>query len=324
MTTLRTIMVAATVVATTLALAGCSENNGTRFQGWVEADLVFVGPDEAGRVETLSVREGDTVAAGAPLFALEADLQKADVQAADAAVDEAKARLARQEAAQQRTEEIAVLQAQEQRVEASLALTTAELERQQQLSARGVTTQANLDTAKSNVNRDRAQLEEVRRQIAVARMAAREEDIAAARQALAAAKARREAAETKLARRQIKSPVAGTVQQLYFRQGELVTAGRPIVALLPPGNVKIRFFVNEALLPTIALGQTVQITCDGCTTDLTARVSFIARTAEYTPPVIYSLEERSKLVFLVEARPERPDSLRVGQPVTVALKEPKP
>ncbi len=322
MSALRILAVAAALTGA-VALAACSNDNGTRFQGWVEADLVFVGPDEAGRVEALSVREGDTVATGAPLFALEADLQKADVQAAEAAVDEAKARLARLEAAQQRKEEVAILQAQEQRVEASLALTSAELERQQQLSARGVTTQANLDAAKSNVNRDRAQLEEVRRQIAVARMAARDEDIAAARQALVAAKARREASETKLARRQIKSPVSGTVQQVYYRQGELVPAGRPIVALLPPGNIKIRFFVNEALLPKIALGQGVQVSCDGCAENLTARVSFIARTAEFTPPVIYSLEERSKLVFLVEARPERPDSLRVGQPVTVALTEAK-
>jgi HlyD family secretion protein len=313
----------ALAAAMAVLLAACSRDTGTRFQGWVEADLVFVGPDETGRVETLAVREGDTVTAGAPLFALDADLQKADLQAATASVAEAKARLARLEAAQQRKEEVAVLEAQEHRVEASLALTSAELERQLALSAKGITTQANLDTAKANANRDRAQLEEVRQQIAVARMAARDEDIAAARQALAAAEARRTSAETKLARRQVVSPAAGTVQQLYYRQGELVPAGRPIVSLLPPGNVKLRFFVPEALLPRVALGQAVRIACDGCAADLTAKISFIARTAEFTPPVIYSLEERSKLVFLVEARPETPDALRVGQPVTVTFAEPK-
>jgi HlyD family secretion protein len=304
-------------------LAACNGDTGTRFQGWVEADMVFVGPDETGRVETLAVREGDTVAAGAPLFALDADLQRADLQAAAASVAEAKARLARLEAAQQRKEEIAVLEAQEHRVEASLALTSAELERQLALSAKGITTQANLDTAKANANRDRAQLEEVRQQIAVARLAAREEDIAAARQALAAAQARRSAAETRLARRQVASPAAGSVQEVYFRQGEIVPAGRPIVSLLPPGNVKLRFFVPEALLPRVALGQAVRVSCDGCAADLTAKVSFIARSAEFTPPVIYSLEERAKLVFLVEARAEKPEALRVGQPVTVTLAEPK-
>src|SRR5262249_45655025 len=109
------------------------------------------------------------------------------------------------------------------------------------------------------------------------------------------------------------------VQQIYFRQGEMVAAGRPVLALLPPENLKVRFFVPEAKLPEIALGDLVRVNCDGCAGDLTARVSFISRTAEYTPPVIYSLEERSKLVFLIEARPDQPEKVRVGQPVSVAV-----
>jgi HlyD family secretion protein len=301
-----------------LALAACSKDTG-RLQGWVEADFVFVGPDETGRVETLAVREGDQVAAGAPLFAVDADLQQADVHTAAAQVDEARARLARVESAQQRQEEIAVLEAQESRAQAMLALSTSELDRQQSLSARGVAAQAQVDTARANFSRDKAALEEVRRQIAVGRLSARDEDIAAARQSLAAALARQTASETKLARRKLVSPVSGAVQQVYYRPGEMVPAGRPVLSILPPGNIKLRFFVAQALLPKIALGDSVEVTCDGCT-PLTARVSFIARSAEYTPPVIYSLEERNKLVFMVEARPEKPDGLRVGQPVQVALK----
>ena len=100
-------------------------------------------------------------------------------------------------------------------------------------------------------------------------------------------------------------------------------AGRPVLALLPPGNIKMRFFVPEAVLPKIALGDAVTIRCDGCQGDMPARVSFISRTSEFTPPVIYSLEERSKLVFLIEARTETPDDLRVGQPVDVSLLESK-
>jgi HlyD family secretion protein len=306
------------VLVLALTLAACGGDSG-RLQGWVEGDFVFVGPDEAGRVETLAVREGDQVAAGAPLFAVEADLQQADLGAAAAQVSEARARLARLEASQQRQEEVAVLEAQESRAQAMLALSTSELERQQSLSARGVAAQAQLDTARANFNRDKAALEEVRRQIAVARLSAREEDIAGARQTLAAAEARRSSAETKLARRKLAAPVGGPVQQIYYRPGEMVPAGRPVLSILPPGNIKLRFFVAQALLPSIALGDTVEVTCDGCQ-PLTARVSFISRSAEYTPPVIYSLEERNKLVFMVEARPEKPDGLRVGQPVQVALK----
>ena len=149
-------------------------------------------------------------------------------------------------------------------------------------------------------------------------MASREEDIAAARQSLAAALARRDAAETKLARRKLAAPVGGTVQQVYYRPGEMVPASRPVVSILPPGNIKLRFFVAQALLPKIAPGDAVTVTCDGCQA-ITAKVSFIARAAEYTPPVIYSQEERNKLVFMVEARPDAPDGLRVGQPVQVAL-----
>jgi len=305
-------------LAAALALAACREESG-QLQGWVEADLVFVGPDEAGRIEALHVREGDTVAAGAPLFAIDSELQSADLHTASAQVAEARARLARLETAQQRKEEVAVLQAQEKRAESAVQLSTLELERQQALRAKGISAQAQFDVAQANSNRDKAQLEEVRRQITVARMASHEEDIAAAKQSLAAAVARRDAAETRLARRKLAAPVDGAVQQVYYRPGEMVPASRPVVSILPPHNIKLRFFVAQALLPKIALGDAVAVACDGCRSGITAKVSFIARQAEYTPPVIYSLEERNKLVFMVEARPDTPDVLRVGQPVQVAL-----
>ena len=302
-----------------LALTACGNPNNGRMQGWIEGDFVFVGPDEMGRVETLNVREGDQVSNGAPLFSVDADLQQSDVNTTAAQVAEARARLQRLEAAQQRKEEIMVLRAQENRAEAMLQLSTAELERQQALTAKGVGTQAALDTAKANFSRDRAALDEVRRQITVAQMSSREEDIAAARQTLAAAESRKSAAETRLARRKLASPVSGAVQQIYYRPGEMVPAGRPVVSILPPGNIKVRFFIGEPLLPNIALGDTIDVTCDGCAKPVAARVSFIARSAEYTPPVIYSLEERNKLVFMIEARTETPEGLRVGQPVSVAL-----
>jgi HlyD family secretion protein len=306
-------------VVAALELAACSRQNDETFQGWVEADLVFVSPDAPGRVEQLAVREGEGVSTGAALFAVDEDLQRADVAAAVAAVAEARARLARLEAQQQRPAEVAVLEAQQERVEALLALSTAELERQKALAEKGFTPKAQLDTAQANYNRDRAALQEIRRQIIVARMASREEDIGAARQALAMAEARLNSAETKLARRRVASPVTGTVKQVYFRPGEMVPVGRPVLALLPPANIKVRFFVPQPSLPKVVLGNSVQVQCDGCNGNLPARIDFIAQTAEFTPPVVYTLEERAKLVFLVEARPVQPERLRVGQPVRVLL-----
>ena len=109
------------------------------------------------------------------------------------------------------------------------------------------------------------------------------------------------------------------MQQVYYRPGETVPASRPIVSLLPPGNIKVRFFVPETLLARIAIGDQVRVTCDGCAGEVTAPVTFISRSAEFTPPVIYSREERAKLVYLVEARPAQTEALRVGQPVSVVM-----
>ena len=142
--------------------------------------------------------------------------------------------------------------------------------------------------------------------------------------ALRQAKANLGWSETRLERRNAYSPAEGTIQQVYYRPGETVSAGKPVLALLPPQNLKFRFFAPEPLLPEIKYGETVTVSCDGCEKGQTAKVSFIARSAEYTPPVIYSLDERAKLVFLIEARPVEPEKFRVGQPVTVTLPKEAP
>jgi HlyD family secretion protein len=244
--TLAAIMLAAT-------LAGCNEKRDPGFQGWVEADMIFVSPDEAGRVTRLNVREGDAIKQGDQLYSVDDDLQKADLN----------------------------------QNKATLANAQQTYDRAASLSKTGSGTQATLDSAVSS---------------------------------LRVAEARVNTSETRLARRQGFAPVAGTIQQIYFREGEMVQAQRPVLSIMPPGNMKIRFFVSETELPKLAIGDEVKVTCDNCSEDLTAKIYFIATTAEYTPPVIYSLEERNKLVYLIQARPSRPDALRVGQPISVYLK----
>jgi len=237
-----------------LALAGCDNGKERKLQGWVEADMVFVSPDEQGRVEVLKVNEGDHVRKGELLFTVDDDLQKAELEV-------------------RRT---AVLNAQQA------------FDRAKELLKTAAGTQKTYEDAEA---------------------------------ALRQAKANLEWAQTRLARRTALSPADGTIQQIYYRPGETVQPGRPVISLLPPGNLKIRFFAPEAQLPTIKFGDNVAVSCDGCESGLTAKVTFIARSSEYTPPVIYSLEERSKLVYMIEARPAQPDKFRVGQPVTVALPE---
>ncbi len=222
------------------------------FQGWIESQLIFVGPDESGRIETLLVREGDKLAAGDPIFTLDADLQRAALAEA----------------------------------EANVANATVAYQRAKELLMRNVSSQKVFDDAEA---------------------------------VLRTAEARRNSARTRLERRKVVSPVAGPVQEVYFRVGELVPAGRPIVSLLPPGNVRVRFFVPQDRVPGLKVGDAITVTCDGCATGLTARINFISAQAEFTPPVIYSLEERARLVFRIEALPDKPDALRVGQPVSVVL-----
>jgi HlyD family secretion protein len=233
-------------------LGGCNEPRDPGFQGWVEADMIFVSPDESGRVTKLNVHEGDEVKAGEQLYAVDDDLQRADLN----------------------------------QNKATLANAQQSYDRAASLSKTGAGTQANLDSAIS---------------------------------ALRVAEARLNTSQTRLARRVGYAPVAGTIQQIYFREGETVPAQRPVLSIMPPGNIKLRFFVPEPELPKLAIGDQVRVSCDSCAADLTAKIYFIATSAEYTPPVIYSLEERSKLVYLIQARPSRPDALRVGQPISVFL-----
>jgi HlyD family secretion protein len=245
------------IMLAALVLGGCSKTNDRVLQGWVEAELIFVSPDEQGRVETLKVREGDRVKKGDVLFTVDDDLQKADVVVRNTSVINAQQGF----------------------------------DRAKELLKSSAGTQKNYDDSEA---------------------------------ALRQAKANLDWSQTRLARRNAYTPNDSTVEQIYYRPGETVPAGRPVVALLPPGNLKIRFFASQAILPTIKFGDIVDVSCDGCEKGLTAKVSFIARSAEYTPPVIYSQEERAKLVFLIEARPELPDKFRVGQPVTVTLRQESP
>jgi len=252
MTSSRPLLRIVAMVGLAAVLAGCNQSRDPGYQGWVEADMIFVSPDEPGRVTRLDVREGDEVKVGAPIYSVDDDLQKADLNQNNA----------------------------------TLANAQQTYDRAASLSKTGSGTQASLDAAVS---------------------------------ALRVAEAHVVTSQTRLARRSGFAPVAGAVQQIYFREGEMVPAQRPVLSIMPPGNMKVRFYVAEPDLPKIAIGDEVRVRCDNCAPDLTARIYFVATTAEYTPPVIYSLDERNKLVYLVQARPSRPDALRVGQPISVYL-----
>jgi len=286
----------------------------------MEAELLLVGPERGGRLVGLALEEGDRVAANAPLFAIDADLSQAARAQAVARVAEAEARLADARAAQQRPIDIAVLEAAVERAEAALDLSARDYERNRVLAQRGFVAQARLDSARAALERDRASLDEAQRRIAQARQPARSAQIEAAEAGLVQARAALREAEIGLDKLRIAAPAAGTVEQVYFRAGEVVPAGQPVVALLPPERLKVRFFLPETRLAEARIGRVVSVACDACPSGLKARISFVAREAEFTPPVILSREERARLVFMIEARPLGDVArLSAGQPIEVAF-----
>jgi HlyD family secretion protein len=218
-----------------------------------------------------------------------------------------------------REPEIEALRAELRQAQAARKLAEANLAREEALVRSGATSRLRYDEVRGAAERDRARVAEVSAQLRQAQMpVGRDAERKAGEGDVAAAKAALAQAAWRLEQKSVAAPVSGLVHETYFVEGEWVPAGRPVVALLPPGNVKLRFYVPQTALSSLAMDKELQVRCDGCPA-LAARVSFVSAQAEYTPPVLYSKESRAKLVFLVEARLDG-GALRPGQPVDVRLK----
>ena len=300
-------------------LVACSEAPPAGYPGYVEADYVRVAAPLSGSLAKLSVKKGDAVAAGAPLFILESVQEAAARAEAEARVRKAQSALADLEKAK-RPPEIAAVRAQLAQAQAALKQSEADLGRAQKLVADKFLPPQRLDETLAKRDSDRARVAELSAQLALANLPARADEIAAARAEVKAATDALAQAQWRVDQKTQTAPVGGLVNDTYYREGEWVGAGAPVASILPPSNVKIRFYVPEPRLASLRLGAPVTVRCDGCAQSVASKVSFIAPQAEYTPPVIYSRENRAKLVFMVEARPDATNAaLHPGLPVEVLL-----
>jgi HlyD family secretion protein len=301
-------------------LAGCDRPDEGRVQGYVEGEYVYVASPLAGVLETLSVQRGVQVAAGDPLFALDNTPEKA-------ALEEAKSRLAQARATLEdakkgrRPSEVEALEAQLGQARAALALSQKELARQEELTRSGATTPQDLDRARAAHDQNLQRAAQLTADLKTAQLGARSDQLAAAEANVRALEAALTTAEWSLAQKRRAAPQAGLVFDTLYREGEWVPAGRPVVVLLPPPNIKVRAFVAETRVAALHAGDAVQVLVDGVPEPLAGRISFISPRAEYTPPVIYSQENRRKLVFLIEVTfdPRLAATLHPGQPVDVEL-----
>ncbi len=300
-------------------LPGCQPAEKPRFQGYVEGEPVLIAAQQTGQLTSLNVQRGDIVAMDTPLFSQDQATEAANVSQARAQLAQAEAQLANL-ARGKRPQEIAVIEAQLKDAEAKRRLSSAQLTRQQALLAKGFVSPEALDSARTQAARDEAAVAQMKAQLASAELPGREQERAAARAQVAAAKEGLQKYAILLAQKSQRAPVAGLVQDTYFRTGEWVGPGQAVLALLPPENIKVRFFVPETELTALKTGQAVQIHVDGSATPIAATIRYISPSAEYTPPVLFSEKNRHRLVYLVEAWPKPADAPRLhpGQPVSVS------
>ncbi len=301
-------------------LAGCAPQKAGAWQGYLEGEYVHVAAPFGGQLTNLAVARGDTVRAGQLLFQLDSQSERAAVREAQERLAQAQARLDNLRKGR-RPSEIASLEAQLNRARANLELSEIELKRREQLREKDVISPAEFDTARARRDADAAQVATLKADLETARLGAREDEVRAAEADVQSLNAALAKASWDLAQKQQAAPTNAVVHDTLYRPGEFVGAGMPVVSLLPPANLKVRFFVPEPELAAIKVGQRVQVSLDGVPTPLTATVSYIATQAEFTPPVIYSQENRAKFVYLIEARfaPEPAAQLHPGQPADVRV-----
>ncbi len=302
-------------------LAACGKTPDNSWQGYVEGEFVLLASPYAGQLQKLHVRRGDQVVAGKPVFALEQENERAAREEASERLSMAQARLENLQEAR-RPAEIDAQRAELAQARTERDLAASQLAQQERLYKAGFISQARFDEVRSAHEREMSRVLAQEAQLKTAlQPVGRDAERKAAAGDVAAARAAVEQAAWRLEQKSLVAPASGLVQDTFFVEGEWVPAGRPVASLLPPGNVKARFYVAETALSSFAPGKEVTLRCDGCP-DVTAKVSYISSQAEYTPPVLYGKDTRQKLMFLIEARPDPRDGagMRPGQPIDVKLK----
>ena len=302
-------------------LAGCGEKSTGSFQGYIEGEYVYVAAPLGGALTNLAVARGDSVKAGQILFELERQSEADALAQAEKNLAQAQAQLDDLLKGKRPTE-IASLEAQLAQAAANLKLSAAQFARREKLDATDVVSKEELDQVRAQNDASQAQVNQLTADLATAKLGGRDDAIRAAQAAVESQKAALDKAKWAFDQKQQFAPANASVHDTLYRQGEFVAAGNPVVVLLPPENLKVRFFVPQSTLPQIRTGETVSVKPDGAAHPISATVNYISTQAEYTPPVIFSRETRANLVFMIEAKfsPADAAELRPGQPVEVEVK----
>jgi len=308
------------VALAALLLGACSRREASSYQGYLEGEFVYVAAPLGGQLEQLSVTRGTRVEAGAPLFTLEQSAELSALREAAERLRQSQAKLADLKKGQ-RPSELAALEARSAQARAAAELSALELQRATKLHQTTVLSDDDYDRVRLNHEANLKAVAETAAQRETAQLGGRADAIAAAEADAGAAQAALDRAGWSVAQKTRSAPGAALVYDTLFREGEFVAAGQPVVSLLPPANIKVRFFVPESGFAALKAGDVVQVALSGRATPLNARISYLSPKPEYTPPVLYNRENRAKLVFMVEAVFEAAAAkdLHPGQPADVSV-----
>jgi HlyD family secretion protein len=307
------------LLAGLLVLAGCHRAPAIGSQGYLEGDYIYVGSPLAGRLDQLAVAKGARVEAGAPLFTLE---RRAELATQRQAADQLAAAQARLEDLKKgsRPSELAALEARRDQARAAAELARLEFARQENLFKTQVISVSDFDRARLTAEQNTRAVAELTAQLTTASLGGRSDAITAATADVSAAAANKERADWNVTQKAQDAPQAGLVFDTLYRTGEFVTAGNPVVVLLPPANLKVRFFVPESDFAALKAGAAVLVAINGLPAPLTGHIRYLSPQPEFTPPVLYNRENRAKLIFMIEAGLDADTrDLHPGQPVDVTL-----
>ncbi len=314
-------VVVTAVVVALVSFRGGGDADVVSASGTVEAREADLGFQAPGRIATLAVQEGDAVAAGQVLAALDTAELAARRAGAVAQLSAATAQLAELQRGS-RPEEIA--QARSLAAAAGHRLDDArrDLERTRALQEGGAVSREALDKASTAYGVARAQATQAEEQLRLVRAGPRRERIDAARAAVEQARAAVRQIDAALANAVVRAPFAGVVTIRHREPGEVVAAGLPVVTVLDPDDRWVRIYVREDVVGRVSVGDPATITADAFPGKRYAgRVSFIASEAEFTPKNVQTTEERVKLVYAVKVAitGDPGGDLKSGIPADVVL-----
>ena len=313
----RGLLFSVAVMAITTALAGCSQKPDDSYSGYVESQTVSIAAPQSGWLTAVNVDRGDAVSADELLFTLDSTQAQATLAGAETRAVAAQA-TAQDLAKGARPADIAPLEAQRIQAQAQLDLAQANEARYAKLEPQGFVSASQMDSLRAATRSAKAEVANLDTLIQDKELAARGDQQKAAQAQAAASGAEVAGAQWTVDDREVHARLSGLVDERLREPGEFVAQGSAVLTVRPTGREFVRFYVPQADLARFRVGTVVHVACDGCAGSV-AKVRYVSPVAEFTPPVIYSVKERQKLMFLIEATPDKPEELHAGQPVDVSL-----